>query len=80
MATTPTTTVRVTVSTRDQLTALAREREQSTSELLTDLAQQATDEALLAQAQREWAANADFVRQENAVWDGLAGDGLDGLA
>lgn len=79
MATTPTTTIRVTVRTRDRLTTLALERGVSTTELIADLVERAEDDALLAQANREWAANPELVRRENEIWDRTVGDGLEGL-
>lgn len=79
MAITPTTTIRVTVQTRDRLTTLALERGVSTTELIADLVQRAEDDALLDRANREWAANPEQVRRENEIWDGTAGDGLEGL-
>ena len=76
---TPTTTIRVTVGTRDRLAAQARERGVSISALLTDLAAQA-DRPAVFQADRdaEQAAAGDIAaRDEARDWGDTAGDGID---
>ena len=75
---TPTTTIRVTVGTRDRLAAQARQRGVSLSALLTDLASQADRHAIF-QAERD-AEQAESggaaAREEARDWDGTAGDGI----
>ena len=76
---TPTTTIRVTVGTRDRLAAQARERGVSISALLTDLAAQADRHAIF-QAERD-AAKAEAgdiaARDEAQDWGNATGDGID---
>ena len=75
---TPTTTIRVPVATRDRLAAQARKRGVSIAALLTDLSTRAEREALL-RAERD-ATRADAavhaVRDEDRDWDDSIGDGL----
>jgi post-segregation antitoxin (ccd killing protein) len=75
---TPTTTIRVTVGTRDRLAAQARERGVSISALLTDLAAQADRQAIFqAERDAERAESAAAAgRDEARDWDGAAGDGI----
>jgi post-segregation antitoxin (ccd killing protein) len=75
---TPTTTIRVPVTTRDRLAAQARERGVSIAALLTDLATRAEHEAIF-RAERD-ATRADAtvqaMRDEDRDWDDTVGDGL----
>jgi hypothetical protein len=75
---TPTTTIRVPVETRDRLAAQARERGVSIAALLTELATRTEHEAIL-RAERD-ATRADAavhaVRDEDRDWDDTIGDGL----
>ena len=76
---TPTTTVRVSVQTRDRLAAQARERGMSISALLADLASQADREAMFS-AERETTlaeSAARAVREEDEDWAAATDDGLD---
>lgn len=76
---TPTTTIRVSVATRDRLAAQARAKGVSVSSLLADMAAQAERSAVFA-AERaaELAESQDpKVRQEIADWDRTTGDGID---
>jgi hypothetical protein len=75
---TATTTIRVSIRTRDRLAAQARERGVSIAALLTDLAARAEKEAIF-RAERDTArteAALQAVREENRDWDATAGDGL----
>lgn len=76
---TPTTTVRVSVQTRDRLAAQARERGISISALLAELAGRVDREAMFsaerAVTRAESAARA--VRDEDRDWDAAAADGID---
>jgi hypothetical protein len=76
---TPTTTIRVPIETRDRLAAQARTRGVSIAALLTELAGRTEREALL-KAERE-ATRADAtkqaVRDEAAEWDDTVNDGLE---
>lgn len=75
---TPTTTIRVSVETRNRLAAQARERGVSIAALLTELAMRTEHEAIL-RAERD-ATRADAVRHavrdEDRDWDDTIGDGL----
>lgn len=75
---TPTTTIRVPVETRDRLAAQARERGVSIAALLTELALRTEREAML-RAERD-ATRADAAahtgRDEDRDWDDTIGDGL----
>jgi post-segregation antitoxin (ccd killing protein) len=75
---TPTTTIRVSIQTRDRLAAQARERGISISALLTELASGAEHQAIF-QAERD-ATRADAaaraVCEEDRDWDDTVGDGL----
>lgn len=76
---TPTTTIRVSVATRDRLARQARDRGVSISSLLAELATHAERRAIFA-AERaaELAESHDAtVQQEIADWDSTAGDGID---
>ncbi len=76
---TSTTTVRVSVQTRDRLAAQARERGISISALLTELAGQVDREAMFS-AEREATraeSAARAVRDEDQDWDAAAADGID---
>ena len=76
---TPTTTIRVPIETRDRLAAQARDRGVSIAALLTELATRTEHEAIL-RAERE-ATRADAaepaVRDEDGDWDDTLNDGLD---
>jgi hypothetical protein len=76
---TPTTTIRVPIETRDRLAEQARTRGVSIAALLTELASRTDREAIL-KAERE-ATRADAtktaVRDEAADWDDTVNDGLD---
>jgi post-segregation antitoxin (ccd killing protein) len=76
---TSTTTVRVSVQTRDRLAAQARERGISISALLAELAGRVDREAMFS-AERE-ATRAESavraVRDEDRDWDSAADDGID---
>ncbi len=75
---TPTTTIRVSVQTRNRLAAQARERGVSIATLLTELASRAEHEAIF-RAERD-ATRAEgaqqAVRDEHRDWDTTVGDGL----
>jgi hypothetical protein len=75
---TPTTTIRVPVQTRDRLAAQARERGMSIAALLTELATAAEHEAMF-RAER-YATRADAavqaVRDEDRDWDHTVDDGI----
>lgn len=51
-----TTTIRVTVDTRERLNSLARRRGRSAIDVVAELVQEADDEALLEAAAQGWAA------------------------
>jgi post-segregation antitoxin (ccd killing protein) len=75
---TQSTTIRVSVQTRDRLAAQARERGISVSALLDDLAAQAENEAIF-RAEREatrMEAASQAARGEAADWDTTVGDGV----
>ena len=75
---TPTTTIRVSVQTRDLLAAQARARGVSIAALLTVLAARAEHEAIF-RAEREATrseAALQAVRDENRDWDITVSDGL----
>ena len=76
---TPTTTIRVTVGTRDRLAAQARQRGVSVSALLTDLAAQADRNAIFqAERDAEQAESGDAAaRDEARDWGDATGDGID---
>jgi hypothetical protein len=75
---TPTTTIRVPVQTRDRLAGQARERGVSVAALITELATRAENEAI-CRAERD-ATRAEAALQavgdENRDWDTTLGDGL----
>ena len=76
---TSTTTVRVSVQTRDRLAAQARERGMSISALLADLADRADREAMFG-AEREATraeSAARAVRDEDLDWALVTDDGVD---
>jgi len=75
---THTTTIRVSVQTRDRLAAQARERGVSIAALLTELAARAEHEAIFRAESDATRAEAALqaVRNENRDWDTTAGDGL----
>ena len=75
---TPTTTIRVSIQTRDRLAAQARERGVSIATLLTELASRAEHEAIF-RAERDASraeAALQAVRDERSNWDTTVGDGL----
>lgn len=76
---TPTTTIRVPVPTRDRLAAQARERGVSMAVLLAELAADAERDAAF-RAERDATrveAARQSVRDENRDWDVTTGDGID---
>ncbi|WP_204806485.1 antitoxin [Mycobacterium riyadhense] len=75
---TPTTTIRVPVRTRDRLAAQARERGVSIAALLTELATRAEQEAIFRAERDATRAEAALqaVRDENRDWDSTVDDGL----
>lgn len=75
---TPTTTIRVPVRTRDRLAAQARERGVSIATLLTELAARAEREAIFLAEREATRAEAGLqaARDETRDWDATAGDGL----
>jgi hypothetical protein len=76
---TQTTTIRVSIRTRDRLAAQAQERGISIAAFLTELASRAEREAIF-RAERDATraeATVDAVRDEDRDWDDTAGDGLD---
>ncbi|WP_343602527.1 antitoxin [Mycobacterium sp.] len=75
---TQTTTIRVSVRTRDRLAAQARERGVSIAALLADLAARTEHEAIF-RAERETTraeVALQAARDENRDWDTAVGDGL----
>jgi post-segregation antitoxin (ccd killing protein) len=75
---TSTTTIRVSIHTRDHLAAQARERGVSISALLTELATRAEHQAIF-RAERDATsadATAGAVGDEDRDWDETLGDGL----
>jgi post-segregation antitoxin (ccd killing protein) len=75
---TPTTTIRVSIQTRDRLAAQASERGISISALLTELASSAEHRAIF-RAERDATRAEATVRavcEENRDWDDTAGDGF----
>lgn len=75
---TPTTTIRVSVQTRDRLAAQARERGVSIATLLTELATRAEQETIFRAERDATRAEAALraARDENRDWDATVGDGL----
>jgi post-segregation antitoxin (ccd killing protein) len=75
---TSTTTIRVSVQTRDRLAAQARERGVSVSALLTELTTRAENEAIFRAERDATRAEAALraARDENRDWDSTAGDGI----
>ena len=75
---TQTTTIRVSVQTRDRLAAQARERGVSIAALLTELASHAEREAIFrAECETTRAeAAAEAVRDEDRDWDHTVDDGI----
>jgi hypothetical protein len=51
---TGTTTIRVTTTTRDRLSAIAKRRGKTTGDLLAELAEELDDDALMGSAERSW--------------------------
>jgi hypothetical protein len=75
---TPTTTIRIPVQTRDRLAAQARDRGVSIAALLTELAARAEHETIF-RAEREATlaeASADAIRHEDRDWDDAVDDGI----
>jgi post-segregation antitoxin (ccd killing protein) len=75
---TPTTTIRVPIQTRDRLAAQARERGVSIAALLTELATRAEHEAIF-RAERDATraeATAHAVHDEERDWDHTVDDGI----
>jgi len=75
---TPTTTIRVPVQTRDRLAAQARDRGVSIAALLTELASRAADEAIF-RAERDVTlaeASAEAVHDEDHDWEQAVDDGI----
>jgi len=75
---TPTTTIRVPVQTRDRLAAQARERGVSIAVLLTEFATRVEREAIFRAERDATRAEAALqaVRDENRDWDTTVGDGI----
>ncbi len=76
---TSTTTIRVSVETRDRLAAQARERGLSIAVLLADLAARVEREAIF-RAERDATreeVTTQAARDENRDWDNTVSDGLD---
>lgn len=75
---TPTTTIRVPVQTRDRLAIQARERGVSIAALLTELAARAEREAIFRAERDATRAEAALqaVRNENRDWETAVGDGV----
>jgi post-segregation antitoxin (ccd killing protein) len=75
---TPTTTIRVPVQTRDQLAAQARKRGVSIAALLTELATRAEHEAIFRAERDATRAEATLqaARDESRDWETTLGDGL----
>jgi hypothetical protein len=75
---TSTTTIRVSVQTRDLLAAQARERGVSIAALLTELAARAEHEAIFRAERDATRAEAALrpLRDENSDWDITVSDGL----
>jgi post-segregation antitoxin (ccd killing protein) len=75
---TSTTTIRVSVQTRDRLAAQARERGISVAALLTELATRAEHEAIFRAERAATRAEAAMpaVREENSDWDTTVSDGI----
>jgi post-segregation antitoxin (ccd killing protein) len=75
---TKTTTIRVSVHTRDRLAAQARGRGISIAALLTDLANQADRETIFAAERGATRAEATdrTARDEDREWDVTIGDGI----
>jgi len=76
---TPTTTIRVPVQTRDRLAAQARERGVSIAALLTKLAARAEHEAIFRAERDATRAEAAHhaVHREERNWDDTLDDGID---
>ncbi len=76
---TPTTTIRVPIETRNRLAAQARARGVSIAALLTELATRTEHEAILRAEREATRADADklAVRDEASDWDDTLDDGLD---
>ena len=76
---TDSTTVRVSIRTRDRLAAQARQRGISVATLLDDLSAQAERQAAFAAERAATLADADnaAVHDEDRDWDVVTGDGLD---
>lgn len=51
---TGTTTIRVTTTTRDRLSSIAKRRGKTTGDLLAEIAEELDDDALLGSAERSW--------------------------
>jgi len=51
---TGTTTIRVTTTTRDRLSSIAKRRGKTTGDLLAEIAEELDDDALLDSAERSW--------------------------
>jgi hypothetical protein len=75
---TSTTTIRVSVQTRDRLAARARERGISTAALLAELATRIEQEAIFRAERAATRAEAAMpaVRAENNDWDTTVSDGI----
>lgn len=75
---TQTTTIRVSVQTRDRLAAQARERGISIAGLLRELASRTEREAIFRSERDATRAEAavQAVREENRDWDTTVGDGI----
>ena len=76
---TKTTTIRVSVPTRDRLAAQARQRGMSIADLLKDLSDQAERQAAFAAERTATLADAasPAAQDEDRDWEATAGDGID---
>lgn len=76
---TKTTTIRVSVLTRDRLAAQARQRGMSIAELLKDLSDQAERQAAFAAERTATLTDAasPAAQDEDRDWETTAGDGID---
>lgn len=76
---TQTTTIRVSIPTRDRLAAQARHRGMSIADLLAELSDQAERQAAFAAERAATLADADIsaAQDEDRDWDATAGDGVD---
>lgn len=76
---TDSTTIRVSIRTRDRLAAQARQRGKSIAALLEELSDQAERQAAFEAERRATLADAEMpeARDEDLEWDATAGDGIE---